>query len=213
MVDLGNEVRRIFDPIEPVGFDEIQATSRRRRRRHHRMLASSAASVIAAVVVTLLLTGGMNSTRVTVGPAFTQPSAPQTSTLTPTTSAPLYATLKLSEASVPAGGTVAGEVIVENDTGAALHPVTCGLYQAALASNGYEPSISWPLCARRTTIPVGRSSYPVSIAARYYNCVPSNSPPCVDQRPLPPGTYQAKVFASSPNLPLPASLKVTVTPS
>ena len=214
MADIQDDVRRIFDHVEPIGLDEIEAVSRRRRHRHRRLLAvGTGTSVAAAITVAVVLTSGTSPTKVTVGPSATQPPVSQTNPPATGSSVPLSATLSLSSTSVPAGGTLTGKVIVENNTGAALHPVTCGLYQAVLANNSYQPEIPWPLCATLTTIPVGRSSYPVTILARYYDCVPNNSPPCVDQQPLPPGTYQAKVSTMSLTLPVPAPVAVTVTPS
>lgn len=213
MVDIQDEVRRIFDPVEPVGLDEVRATSRRRRRRRRILGVGTGASVAAAVTLAVILAIGTSPTRVTVGPASTQPSVSQTSPPLSGPSMPLSATLDLSSTSVPAGGALAGTVIVENNTGAAVHATTCGIYQAALASNNYQPNMPWRLCATQTTIPVGRSSYPVTILADYYDCVPNNTPPCVDQKPLPPGNYQVKVSTISPSLPLPQPVDITVTPS
>lgn len=214
MVDIQDEVRRIFDPVEPVGLEEIRATSRRRHRNRRRLLAAgTGTSLAAAVIVAVVLVSRTSPTKVIVGgPASTQPSVSQPSPPPTASSVPLSATLTLPSTSVPAGGTLTGKVVVENNTGAAVRAITCGIYQAALASNSYQPNIPWTACAILTMVPVGRSSYPVTILARYYDCVPNNSPPCVDQEPLPPGIYQVKVSAGSLTLPLPAPVEVTVTP-
>lgn len=216
MVDIRDQVRRIFDRVEPIALEEVEAASRRRRRRrrHRRILAvSGGASALGAIIVAVLVIGGTTVTRVTVGPMSNHPLRSQVSPQGPPAAVSLSAALRLSAHSVLAGGTLGGQVIIENDTGSPMHVATCGVYQAALANGSYRPNVVWPACATRTTVPLGRSTYPVTILARYHNCVPSNSPPCVDQQPLPPGDYQIKVFASSPLLPLPAPVDISVLPS
>ncbi len=46
-------------------------------------------------------------------------------------------------------------LIVENDTGRAMHVWGCGaLFVVALTSSTYQPAIAWPLCLQSFTIPV-----------------------------------------------------------
>jgi hypothetical protein len=62
-------------------------------------------------------------------------------------------------------------VVVENNTGRAIHVFGCGtLFQVALVSSTYRPAIAWPGCLQPFTIPVGESSYPVTVGARYSQC-------------------------------------------
>jgi hypothetical protein len=105
------------------------------------------------------------------------------------------------------GTTIQGQVVVTNATGAEITAGGCGsLFAVALVSPSYTPNIVWPTCGQQLTIPVGASSYPVTISASWSDC--TNDPPpvatlpgitlqqCVDGHPpdLPPGPYEAHLF-------------------
>lgn len=116
---------------------------------------------------------------------------------------------------------MSGRVVVENNTGRAIHASGClALFQVALVSGSYHPSVAWPLCLQPFTIPAGRSSYPVTVEASYSQCsqgrpqdglkacLPGPRPP-----PLPPGDYRATLFQEGHLVPVPPAIPVRVTPS
>jgi len=97
---------------------------------------------------------------------------------------------------------MSGWVLVENSTGHAVHASGClTLFQVLLTSSKYRPAAAWLLCLQPFTIPVGRSAYPVTVAASYSvcgqgrprgttrACLPDGHPP-----PLPLGDYHARLF-------------------
>lgn len=67
MLDLGDEIRRLFDPAEPVGLDEVEETSRRRRRRRRRVLAASSTIALTAGIAAAVQVGRTPTMSVTVG--------------------------------------------------------------------------------------------------------------------------------------------------
>jgi hypothetical protein len=76
MVDLGDQVRRIFDPVGPVTLEEIESVAERRRKRHRRMLGGSGGiAALTAAVVAFLLVTGTTATKVVVRPESTPSSA------------------------------------------------------------------------------------------------------------------------------------------
>jgi hypothetical protein len=94
---------------------------------------------------------------------------------------------------VSAGEAGQGQVVVTNETGAPISATGCGsFFQVALVSSTYTPEIFWNACGERLTIPVGVSSYPVTVAARWLGCTndppnvsasaTSTFPPCADER-------------------------------
>jgi hypothetical protein len=108
---------------------------------------------------------------------------------------------------------MSGSVIVENNTGSALHATGCtSLFQVALGNDKISPSVAWLACLQTFTIPVGESSYPVTIDAFYSWCSSASVPPCTDGHPppLPPGEYQAMLFQTA-MVPTPPPIAVRVT--
>ncbi len=114
---------------------------------------------------------------------------------------------------------MSGHVVIENGTGRAIHTSGClTLFQVALVSSTYHPAIAWLDCLQPFTIPIGQSSYPVTVAASYIQCgqgrpsgvikacLPGGHPP-----PLPPGTYRAVLFQSRHLVPVPPPITVRVT--
>lgn len=130
----------------------------------------------------------------------------------------LSAWLELPSPTVPAGSSISGRVVVRNLTGRPVPVWGCVLFEVLLDGNGYRPVPAWPLCLRRFLIPVGESSYPVTVTATYNRCserpTPSYGTPCLPgglPPPLPPGSYRAIVYAGGHRLPVPAPVPVRVT--
>ncbi|HVB43175.1 MAG TPA: hypothetical protein VNF47_10775 [Streptosporangiaceae bacterium] len=134
--------------------------------------------------------------------------------------APISARVVLPERAMTAGSSMSGHVVVENDTGRAIRTSGClTLFQVALASSSYHPAIAWLDCLQSFTIPVGQSSYPVTVVASYGRCsqgrpsdaikacLPGGHPPA-----LPPGIYRAVLFHVRHLVPVPPPVTVRVTP-
>jgi hypothetical protein len=115
---------------------------------------------------------------------------------------------------------MSGRVIVENNTGHAIHASGClTLFQVALTGKRYHPAVAWPTCLQPFTIPIGKSSYPVTVEASYREC--SQGRPQADLRaclpgrrmpPLPPGDYHAVLYQVSHLVSVPRAITVRVTP-
>jgi hypothetical protein len=111
-------------------------------------------------------------------------------------------------------------ITVENKSGKPVNLVGCGsIYAALLVGESYHPTASWPLCAQQMTVPVGESSYPVTVSAAFNQCTAEGGagpePACLADGSLPPlpaGRYELMTTAVSPELPVPAPVAVTVTP-
>lgn len=114
---------------------------------------------------------------------------------------------------------MSGHVVVENNTGHAIHASGClTLFQVLLTSSRYRPEVGWLLCLQRFTIPVGESRYPITVSGSYNqcsqgrpqhgfkSCLPGGRPP-----PLPPGNYHAKLFQVSDLVQAPPTITVRVT--
>jgi len=111
-------------------------------------------------------------------------------------------------------------VVVDNNTGHAIHVPGClTLFQVALTSNTYRPTVDWLLCLQRFTIPVGTSSYRVTVEASYSQCAQGR--PRRGQRaclpdgrmpPLPAGAYHATLFQTGHLVLAPPPITVCVTP-
>lgn len=126
----------------------------------------------------------------------------------------LSAQIVLPTRTVTAGSSIKGRVVVRNNTGRAIHTSGCGmLFQVALASNSYHPEVSWLTCLQRFTIPVGVSSYRVTVAATYLVCGDRQSPACPPgggMPPLPAGTFRARLFQSRYLVQVPPGVRVRV---
>lgn len=215
MVDLRERFRQVFEPVAEVTVDEIMEASRSRHRRHRRMLgvAGGLTAAVAVVVGAVFTVGGTGPTRVRTGPGPAHPGEGAYST-SPTDSpgTHLSSTLQLSKTIVSAGGSLTGQIVVDNNTGSALHVPGCNfIFDLVLANDSYQQPAVWLLCLGSVTVPPGRSSYPVQLSALYRGCGPRSSSPCVEGQPLPPGRYQARVVEFGNSIPLPAPIAVTVT--
>jgi hypothetical protein len=130
----------------------------------------------------------------------------------------LSARVVLPSRSMTAGSSINGRVVVRNDTGRAIHTWGCGsLFQVALTSSKYQPDVVWPLCLQRFTIPVGVSSYRVTVRASYLQCSESQSPGTIGaclsgggMPPLPAGKYRAMLFQSRHLVETPLGVPVRV---
>ena len=126
----------------------------------------------------------------------------------------LSAQVVLPTRTMTAGSSIKGRVVVRNNTGRAIHTSGCGmLFQVALASNSYHPGVAWLTCLQRFTIPVGVSSYRVTVAATYLVCGDRQSPACPPgggMPPLPTGKYRARLFQSRHLVQVPPGVRVRV---
>lgn len=136
--------------------------------------------------------------------------------------------LSMPTRTVKAGGQLVGQIVVENDTGHPIHTYACGaIFQVLLTTATYKPTPNWLTCLTATTIPRGRTSYPVTVRARYNQCQQTGggggSPLCASfgdgssldtgsgPPPLPPGEYEATTFEQGTALPVPAAVAIRVT--
>lgn len=177
-----------------------------------------------AVVLTLLLAAFAGDGRYPAPPkplrppaaAATVPHPARPHLASPRPGRPaLSARIVLPSTTIPAGWSVSGRVVVENGTGQAVHLTGCSsLFQVVLGNADVRPDVAWLTCLEPFTIPVGATSYPVTVVARYLSCGPEvPSLPCTDGHPpsLPPGNYRAMLFQSADVAPAPAPIEVRVT--
>jgi hypothetical protein len=130
--------------------------------------------------------------------------------------ATISARVVLPARTMKAGSSMPGQLVVDNNTGRAVRTSGClGLFQVALVSGRYHPSVAWLACLQFFTIPEGQSSYPVTVAATYLGCgqggpggaacLPGGHPPG-----LPPGTYRAVLFQAQRLFPAPPAITIHV---
>ena len=178
---------------------ELIAAAERSDRRNLLVIGVIAAVVIASV----LLWGGDDRS----GEEATPPPTP-----------PLSARIELDAQTLTLGETIAGRVVVTNNTGENIEVIGCGsIFQVALANEDYEQQVAWNLCAQPFTIRTGESSYPVSVTADHLGCV--GGPPyqpndvrCSD--PFPTGDYEARLHQgyNGRRVPEPPPVQVRVVP-
>src|SRR5262245_15814630 len=83
----------------------------------------------------------------------------------------LSARIVLPSRTMTAGSSINGRVVVRNNTGRAIHTSGClTLFQVVLANSRYHPDPTWLACLQPFTIPVGLSSYQITVAATYLHC-------------------------------------------
>jgi len=169
-------------------------------------------------VLALLLAGCASGSH---GAAVAPPAARPRPVATPAPGHPtvLSADVVLPSDTMPAGSAMAGQVLVDNDTGHAVHVAGClALFQVVLTSSTYRPAVAWATCLQQFTIPPGQTRYRVTLTASYSQC--SQGRPrdglraCLpDGRmpPLPPGTYQARLFQVRKLVQGPPAVTVRVT--
>jgi hypothetical protein len=116
------------------------------------------------------------------------------------------------------GSSMTGHVVIVNNTGRVIHAGGCGtLFQVALVSAAYHPAIAWTTCYQGFTIPIGRSSYRVTVDAFYLHCIQHGRskgvPRCMrhGMPSLPLGSYRAVLFEAGHLIPAPRAIPVQVT--
>lgn len=111
---------------------------------------------------------------------------------------PLSARIELDATTVAAGDNVTGRVIVVNNTGNTVRVAGCGSpFQVALSNEDYKPELAWQDCLEDFLVPMGESSYPVSIFTFDISADSEGNP----HQPLEPGEYQANTYQRHPFVP------------
>jgi hypothetical protein len=132
--------------------------------------------------------------------------------------ATVTARVMLPSRTMTAGSSMSGYVIVENNTGQALHPIGCiSLFSTFLSNASITPHPFFPQCVQTFTIPVGASSYPIGVDSTYLECAGplGNGRRCLEQNgrnvmpPLPPGRYEATLWGNVVPTPPPITVRVT----
>ena len=215
MSDLGSRVRRVIDPVEPVGLEEVQAASLRRNRRHHRRRVGALGAGVALVVVLVVAVAVSRENSTTVRVSTTPGRARLSST---GGNSRLSVTLQLSAASVPDGSRLTGLIVVENNTGAAIHDTGCvDFFDADLEtrSAAFAPApraLPMLTCIQQLTVPAGKSVYPIQIDTSTLNCIQTSAcTPGQGLVPRPGETSWVRVYPLFAGLPAPPPIPVEVT--
>jgi heat shock protein HslJ len=129
------------------------------------------------------------------------------------------ARIELPTTTMTAGSKMTAHVVIENNTGHVIEAGGCGsLFAVMLGNEAIHPKPVWPLCNQPLPIPIGETTYPVTVLAAYQVCSPiaqGTLPLCTPgggPAPLPWGDYQAQFFQSSPVVTPALPIDVTVTP-
>jgi hypothetical protein len=126
----------------------------------------------------------------------------------------------LDSRTVPSGAKLTGRVIVDNQTGHALHVHGCGNpVWVDLSSRHFHQGGGAPACADTLTVPVGQTTYPVQVRASYLACsvgqADGDTPKCgpgYEPPALPAGVYQAALGATAGFVLAPPPIEIHVTP-
>jgi hypothetical protein len=198
---------------EPVGADEILGRPSARGRDGRR------AFVVAVAVLVVVVLGGAVVALVSGSPGSDDGPVAPVDTITATTSpAPLRARLELPSDRMVAGSTMAGEVVVDNDTGQPIDTISCvSLYGAFLTSERYSQPAAWRTCAQPFRVPIGESRWPVAVIASQWGCALGGAqdgiPPCEGSGtppPVPAGTYEVRVGSGGDGPPVPDPVTIEV---
>jgi hypothetical protein len=176
---------------------------------------------VLALLLAACSSGSRTASRTPAG-AVAQPAAHPHTRLAPAhrrSSASLPARVILPSRTMMAGSSLSGYVLVDNNTGHAVHTYGCGaLFQVLLISSHYRTPVAWLTCLQPFVIPVGESRYPAPVRASYSECsqgrpqrgfrpcLPGGRPP-----PLPPGDYHAVLFQVHDLVRVPPATAVRVT--
>jgi hypothetical protein len=133
---------------------------------------------------------------------------------------PVSVQVVLPSRTMTQGSQMTAHVVVNNNTGHAIHEKGCGsLFQVALTSSTYHPDVVWLTCLQLLTIAVGKTSHAVKVQATYLSCSQGHAraglkaclPGKQKMPPLPPGRYKAKLFIQVRQLvPAPPAIPVRV---
>ena len=187
----------------------------RRRPSVVALAAGGAALVLSCVVLALIASvwfspdNSTNSSKVNSnGPGSETPVSPPDSGV--------VARIELPSREMVAGSSMPATVVVTNSTGAEITIGACLSWFQLLLTKGDindESFVAWPMCAGRQTIPIGETTYPVTLFARYNACFGDREPFCGGDvlPPLPPGEYKATLYQVSPVVLEPPSVEVRVT--
>jgi hypothetical protein len=135
---------------------------------------------------------------------------------TPLGAADLFARIVLPRTTLEAGSSMEAQVVVENGTGHDRVGLGGSPFAVVLANDDVKPSVVWPACAQRITIPPGESIWPVTVNASYAVCGEGEGlVPCLEEErmpPLPPGDYRALLVQHPRVVPDPDPVLVHVMP-
>jgi hypothetical protein len=172
---------------------------------------------VLALLVAGCASGGHTSSRSTQSAGTGSTASPHVTS--GGSSAHVSARVILPSRTMAAGSFLAGRVVVQNNSGRAIRVPGCGtIFQVALVSSTYHPTVGWTQCLHTVTIPTGESSYPTPVPAIYRFCSEEpqgSAPTCMfggHPPPLPPGDYRAVLFQEGHLIPFPPAVTVRVTP-
>ena len=139
-------------------------------------------------------------------------SAPTTSTVPHV--AALTTRLEVRSRVVPQGGTLAGWLVVDNESGHPIGTPRCTAWEVAIANDSFPArAIEAIKCGDGPVLAVGEHRYPFTATAQY-SCGPGSPPSkyrCgYDPEPLPIGDYRAELVQLGGALPMPAPVPVRV---
>ncbi|MGH3203834.1 MAG: hypothetical protein ACRDP5_17545 [Streptosporangiaceae bacterium] len=176
-------------------------------------------------VLVLLLAGCASGSHGAAGGGQAAVASPAARPRLAATAAPghpaaLSARVVLPSNAMTAGSSMAGHVLVDNNTGHTVHAAGClALFQVVLTSGTYRPVVAWATCLQQFTIPPGQTRYRVTLQASYSQCSQGRPQdglraclPGGRMPPLPPGTYHARLFQARNLVRVPPAVTVRVTP-
>jgi hypothetical protein len=148
---------------------------------------------------------------------LTNPPRRPDATVAPRPALPISARIQLASATIRGGARAHAVVIVENNTGRALHPIGCiDLFGIALSNEeASQPHVGF-MCRQTFNVPTGESRYPVTFSsyawcgqgkqASLRKCLPGGRAPS-----LPAGDYRAELIDLAGVVPAPPAPTVHVT--
>ncbi|GIU90736.1 MAG: hypothetical protein KatS3mg010_1835 [Acidimicrobiia bacterium] len=191
------ELSAMFTPEDAPPVDRL----RRRHRRGRAVQLGGGALALALVAIGVLAaTVDGREERSGIEVAHTTTTAAEVT-------ADVTARLELETTTVVQGGTIDGELVVQNGSGS---PVTLGedcetFWTVVLTNDAVPPSYAFPLpCSRPPSIAVGETRLAFTVPASYGACTNGDDrdahlPKCLadgSPPPLPPGEYEAVIVGS-----------------
>jgi hypothetical protein len=226
MNDLDSRIRRLFDTAAPVTLDEIKnrhlATTPAQNPRHqnYRRIAIAVGACVAVIAGVVAIAThrhpGTSTVAVetppTAGPATPAGGVPaglmpRSSTVT---RHGVTVTVVLDRTRLPANTTLDGTVTVTNRSGKTIsEPLACrGSVVTIGLSNGKLTSVgSWSAigCRKAFTFGPGTTTLAVNVTTTARTSAGAS--------PLPPGSYQTKLYFNRFPLPVPPAIPVTILAS